>query len=172
MRRKPVVTGTGAGTSFAAAVLAFSLAAAAMTVAVDRAAADPGPTGQWLVEKKNGVVDIAACGEQFCGKLIWIDPPARPDGTPPVDDRNKDPTQRHRLICGITMLGGFKAAGPNEWGGGWIYNAENGETYQARMTLLDEGHLKVRGYVGVPLFGESQTWTRATPGLKRCDAGK
>lgn len=152
---------------------AVPLAMFAMTATGQRAAvADPGPTGQWLVEKKNGVVDIAACGEQFCGKLIWIDPPLRPDGTPPVDDHNKDPAQRHRLVCGIAMMGGFKAAGPNEWDAGWIYNAENGETYQAKMVLLDDGHLKVRGFVGISLFGESQTWTRPAPGLKRCDASK
>jgi uncharacterized protein (DUF2147 family) len=31
------------------------------------------------------------------------------------------------------------------------------------MTLVDRNTLKVRGYIGVSLFGRSDTWTRDDP---------
>jgi uncharacterized protein (DUF2147 family) len=44
--------------------------------------------------------------------------------------------------------------------GGQIYNASNGKTYNANITLQPDGRLGLRGYVGSPMFGETQVWTR------------
>ncbi|MDP6689178.1 MAG: DUF2147 domain-containing protein, partial [Alphaproteobacteria bacterium] len=48
----------------------------------------------------------------------------------------------------------------NVWNDGTIYNPEDGEIYSCTMTLVDGRTLKVRGDVGLPLFGKTQVWTR------------
>jgi uncharacterized protein (DUF2147 family) len=51
----------------------------------------------------------------------------------------------------------------DEWSGGEILDPESGKTYRARMKLIDGGRrLVIRGYIGLPLFGRSQTWVRRT----------
>ncbi len=43
---------------------------------------------------------------------------------------------------------------------GQIYNGENGKIYNANISVQPDGKLRLRGYVGTPLFGETQVWTR------------
>lgn len=63
-------------------------------------------------------------------------------------------------IAGMTILTGMKGNGP-EYGGGTILDPANGKTYKSKMTLIDGGKkLEVRGYIGLPMFGRSQTWIR------------
>jgi uncharacterized protein (DUF2147 family) len=131
------------------------------------AAADPPVAGRWLSESGSGVIAIANCGAELCGKIVWLKEPIR-DGGPAVDRRNPDPALRTRPICGLPMLGGFREAEPGRWTDGWIYSPENGKTYRATLSLGADGKLKLRGYVGIPLFGETQIWTRADPNLNTC----
>jgi uncharacterized protein (DUF2147 family) len=58
------------------------------------------------------------------------------------------------------ILTAFKFDGDGEWKGGDIYDPESGKTYSSYMYLKDRNTLKVRGYVGVSLFGRTETWTR------------
>jgi uncharacterized protein (DUF2147 family) len=115
--------------------------------------------GRWLTETKRGVVEIYACGDHVCGRLVWLIEPMR-RGAPAVDDKNPDPALRQRPLCGLTMLGDFRNTEPQLWTEGWIYDPDSGKTYHATMFLESPGVLKLRGYVGIPLFGETQTWTR------------
>ena len=143
------------------ALLLLGLGAAAL-------AADAVPvTGHWLSESGNGIIAIARCGTELCGKIVWLKEPMR-DGAPAVDRRNPDPALRTRPICGLTILGGFRDTEPGRWSDGWIYSPENGKTYRATLALDADGTLKLRGYVGIPLFGETQIWTRADPTLHSC----
>jgi uncharacterized protein (DUF2147 family) len=39
--------------------------------------------------------------------------------------------------------------------------ADEGRVYRCRIALLEDGRkLEVRGYIGIPLLGKSQTWVR------------
>ena len=69
------------------------------------------------------------------------------------------------------MLGDFKSRDTNRWDNGWIYSPDNGKTYRATLTLEKTNVLKLRGYVGVPLFGETQVWTRADAAHTTCREG-
>ena len=45
--------------------------------------------------------------------------------------------------------------------GGDILDPNNGKVYKSKMKLVDNGaKLDVRGYIGVPLLGRTQSWTR------------
>lgn len=123
--------------------------------------------GRWLSETKRGVIDIYPCGEEICGKLVWMIEPIR-HGAPAIDDKNPDPKLQQRPLCGLTMLGGFRNTEPQRWTGGWIYDPDSGKTYHATMFLESAGVLKLRGYVGIPLFGETQTWTRPDASYGSC----
>jgi len=143
-------------------LVVLSLAVIAPSMGAQQQAA----LGRWLSESGKGVVEIYPCADKLCGKLVWLADPIR-DGATAVDRNNKDAAQKQRPLCGLMMLGDFRQLEANRWGDGWIYSPENGKTYRANMTL-DGELLKLRGYIGIPLLGETQTWTRADPKLKGC----
>lgn len=74
--------------------------------------------------------------------------------------------ERHnKRIVGMIILWDLKqnASQPNEWSGGQIFDPKNGKTYHSSLHVIDEGKkLNVRGYIGVPLFGRTQTWLRVS----------
>jgi uncharacterized protein (DUF2147 family) len=148
----------------AAALLAFIFTLIAPCVEAQQ----PLPIlGRWRSESGRGVIEIYQCADKLCGRLVWLIEPIR-RGAPAVDDKNPKPELRNRRLCGLVMLGGFRQTGPQHWSDGWIYDPDSGKTYSATMTLESAGVLKLRGYVGIPLFGETQTWTRADPKLGSC----
>lgn len=72
------------------------------------------------------------------------------------DDRKDKPKIGMEII-----RGGKKAEGKDVWEGGKILDPENGKEYSLRMTPTDGGQkLEVRGYIGTPLLGRTQTWVR------------
>jgi len=50
---------------------------------------------------------------------------------------------------------------PELWGEGNILDPKNGKTYRCNIQLADnQEKLIVRGYLGMPLFGRTQTWLK------------
>lgn len=67
-------------------------------------------------------------------------------------------------IVGMTILVGLKKDG-NEYNGGKILDPANGKVYNSKVTLADGGKkLNLRGYIGVPMIGRTQTWVRMDQG--------
>ncbi len=60
---------------------------------------------------------------------------------------------------GLVNLEGFKFD-DGEWEDGTIYDPKSGKTYSATMELDGKNLLKIRGYVGISLFGRTTEWTR------------
>jgi uncharacterized protein (DUF2147 family) len=126
--------------------------------------------GTWLTQSKAAEVQIAPCADAalgpVCGTIVKLIDPKTADGKPMApetvtDLHNTDPAQRGRKVLGMVMLSGFqKTADANAFESGTIYNGENGKTYKANISLQTDGTLRLRGYVGTPLFGETQVWTR------------
>lgn len=68
--------------------------------------------------------------------------------------------RKNQPLLGMEILSGLRRDG-GSYTGGEILDPFSGNSYRARLTLLDQGRrLEVRGYVGVSLFGRTQIWTR------------
>ena len=124
-----------------------------LTVTVLAAVTADSVLGTWLVPKGDAKVTIAKCGDKICGKVTWLKTPED------LDTKNPDPAKRKNKILGMNMLWGFTFK-DNEWVGGQIYDPDSGDTYKCKMWLKSDDKLNVRGFVGVPLFGRSEIWTR------------
>ncbi|WP_234050472.1 MULTISPECIES: DUF2147 domain-containing protein [unclassified Xanthobacter] len=131
-----------------------ALAGAAWLVAGPALAADP--TGLWQTPTRGGQVEISKCGASLCGRLVSSEGLKADPGL--KDVHNSDAKLRDRPLKGLTILSGF-SGGPSEWSGGSIYNADDGKTYSASITLDGADKLKLKGCVIVPLC-KTQTWTR------------
>jgi uncharacterized protein (DUF2147 family) len=69
-------------------------------------------------------------------------------------------------VTGMVVVRRMKKDG-EEYTGGDILDPKNGSVYRCKMRLIDQGRkLSVRGYLGLSLFGRSQTWVRDDSGEK------
>jgi len=151
----------------------FLVAAAVAALAIAAPAQGQSVMGTWLTASGVAKVKIDRCADPsagpVCGFIVGLVNPKGPDGQVVAPDtvtdrRNPDPALRSRKMIGIPLIWGFKpAAEPNAFEGGQIYNGENGKIYTANISLQPDGTLRLRGYVGSPMFGETQIWTRLSP---------
>lgn len=117
-------------------------------------------TGVWLTGgKEPAKIQVYRMGSIFYGKITWLQNPVE-NGKPRTDSHNPDKTKRNNPVIGLQILKNFKFDGDDEWSGGDIYDPESGKTYKCFISLKDKNTLKVRGYVGISLFGRTEVWTR------------
>jgi uncharacterized protein (DUF2147 family) len=102
------------------------------------------PVGLWLTEDREGVIRIAPCGQNLCGSIAGQSS-AGPE--PPIAAR-----------CGLRILT-VAPSRPGIWDG-HITNPEDGRVWKAQIWQDTEGQLHLRGYIGLPLLGATQIWTR------------
>ena len=67
---------------------------------------------------------------------------------------------RARPLIGLVVLNGLRRTGENTWENGSIYDPDDGATYNASMSMQDDGALQVRAYVLMPMLGKTFVWTR------------
>jgi uncharacterized protein (DUF2147 family) len=147
-------------------------AAALVLFAFPISAQQSGVMGTWLTASGVAQVRIARCADAasgaLCGTIVALINPKGPDGKVVAPDaatdfRNENTALRGRKVIGMPLIWGFKATSdPNTFESGQIYNGENGKTYSANISLQPDGKLRLRGYVGSPMFGETQLWTRVS----------
>ena len=117
--------------------------------------------GRWLTQEKDGWIRITLVGDTLEGAIAGA-PPGSPSERE-FDDRNPDPALRNRRLDGLTIMKGFEYDGDGRWRNGTVYDPNSGKTYKCTITQVDNNTLKIRGYIGVSLFGRSETWTRDDP---------
>jgi uncharacterized protein (DUF2147 family) len=148
-----------------------SLVLASMVLLASQASAQqPGVMGTWLTASGVAQVKIEPCPDPkngpVCGHIVGLINPKGADGQVVAPDaatdyRNENAALRNRKVLGMPLIWGFKKTNdPNGFEDGHIYNGENGKIYSANLSLQPDGKLRLRGYAGSPLFGETQVWTR------------
>ena len=133
-------------------------------VFVAPAVAEPGALGIWVTEEEKSHVEIYACGEQLCGRIIWLKEPLNEDGSEKLDINNENPALQGRPIVGLELMSGFVEIGERKWKKGRIYDPESGKLYKCKMELTDADTLKVRGFIGISILGRTSIWTRVAEG--------
>lgn len=123
--------------------------------------------GYWLNKSKDAKIEIFKReNNRYYGKLVWLKDSLDVDGKPKKDVNNRDPSLRTRLLKDMILLKGFNKD-KNLYTGGTIYDPQNGKTYSCKITFKDRNTLIIRGYVGIPLFGRTTTWTRTFVKLQK-----
>lgn len=125
--------------------------------------ADP-VIGQWktIDDKTNAVksiISLQVVNDQLQGTIVKTFPTP---GEKPITncDLCKDNRKGAPLI-GMVIMSGLKAQSPGVWSGGEILDPKEGETYKVKITASADGKkLDVRGYIGVPMLGRTQTWIK------------
>jgi uncharacterized protein (DUF2147 family) len=117
------------------------------------------PSGVWLDAEGKARIRVEHCErpiDRICGYLVWSKDPA---GMTDKDSQNPDPQKKGRPVLGMQLILGL--APDDDRYVGQIYDADNGKTYDVKVSREDEEHLKVKGCVLKILCG-SQTWTRVS----------
>ena len=136
------------------------LVEAAALAGVDEAT--PTAAGVWQQVDDDGKVGalVTISEEQgvFVGRLsqLFLEP-----GDDPNPICTECPGDKHNLpILGLVFIEGMKQSGL-DYEDGTILDPETGKIYHANMHLSPDGSkLTVRGYIGLSIFGRSQTWNR------------
>ncbi len=117
----------------------------------------PGPglpneiVGVYWSPERDAKIEIYMQGQLFYGKSIWIARPGK-------DVRNPSKALRGRELLGIELFTHFTYDNGG-YTGGEIYDPQSGKTYSCKM-VLEGKKLKVRGFIGISLFGRTEYFER------------
>ena len=116
--------------------------------------------GDWYTDGQESVISIYKNGNIYEGKISWVAEPNDAAGNLKRDVENPNAAKRNDLITDVQLLQNFKFDGVKTWTGGMIYNPEDGKEYKGEITLGNINLLKLRGYIGAPVFGRTVKWNR------------
>jgi uncharacterized protein (DUF2147 family) len=133
--------------------------------AVSALAQSTSPAGLWKTiddstKKEKSLVRIVESNGVYSGKVEKI---VDPDS--PKDAVCKDCTddRKDKPVVGMTIIRNVKASADDKasFEGGDILDPNNGKVYRVKLKLIESGSkLDVRGYIGAPILGRTQTWSR------------
>ncbi|CAI3955992.1 hypothetical protein COMX_09817 [Commensalibacter papalotli (ex Servin-Garciduenas et al. 2014)] len=110
----------------------------------------PVEVGLWATKENDGVFQIYVCGQKLCGRFVGM------QYTTPLPPTSKQGNSQ----CNFLMLQNFvRDKSGNRWSG-TIFDPRNEKAYDAKIWVSSKGELKVRGYLGITLLGETHTWHR------------
>ena len=117
--------------------------------------------GKWISKNdKTGevdsVIEVYKENEKAYAKIVEILDPKKQNSICTLC-RNE---LRNKKILGLNILTGLKQNG-TEWSGGNILDPRNGKIYDCFIKLINSNKLKVRGYIGISLFGKTTYWERS-----------
>lgn len=123
------------------------------------------PVGLWkTIDDETGteksLVRIVEANGVVSGK---VDKALNPDPNASRTCNLCEDDRKDQVIVGMEIIRGVAKSATSDglWDGGEILDPQKGKTYKVRLTPIDGGSkLEVRGYVGMPLLGRTQTWLR------------
>ena len=104
---------------------------------------------------EKGIVEIFELKGKLYGKIIEIFEHDKKH----LKCEKCDGQDKNKPILGLTIIKGLIKNGSG-YDSGRITDPKNGKSYHCKMTLDGKDKLIVRGYIGISLFGRSQTWIR------------
>ncbi len=107
--------------------------------------------GLWWTQDRDGVVQIVPCSTGLCGSVVGVTDFA-PDGS-----AKKDLHGHSR--CHLQIIPNGKLEEDGIWDS-HIINPEDDKVYTISLRVDQDGRLRMRGYIGIPLFGRTVFWTR------------
>lgn len=139
------------------------LTLAAALTALPVWAGEASPTGLWknvddVSGKPRALIRITESKGVLQGKIEQVFPAPTEDPNPKC---NKcEGANKNAPVIGLVILSGLTRSG-EEYVDGEILDPDSGKVYRSKVRLIDDGRkLSVRGYIGVPMLGRSQTWLR------------
>lgn len=143
-------------TVIAATIMAAGLAGAAW-------ADDGSPIGLWkniddVSGKPKALIRITESNGTLQGQIEKLFRAPNEEQNPRCD--KCEGARKDQPVVGLVIMSGLKKDG-SEYNGGEILDPDNGKVYKSKLSLSDGGKkLNVRGYIGIPMLGRSQTWVR------------
>ena len=115
--------------------------------------------GQWQViddeGKPGGHVETYLREGRLFGKVTQ----SRPE-RPPDEACDQCPGDlKDKPVLGMIIIRDFRPQ-DDRWVGGTVLDPKNGKIYKGKIWAVGADRLRMRGFVGIPLLGRSQTWTR------------
>lgn len=116
--------------------------------------------GKWktiddITGKEKGIVEIYEKNGKFYFKIIEIfEAQHKNRRCEKCSGEDKD-----KPYLGLVIIKGLKKCG-DIYEGGKVLDQKIGKTYRCKIYLEGKDKLIVRGYIGIPLIGRSQTWYR------------
>jgi uncharacterized protein (DUF2147 family) len=116
--------------------------------------------GEWCTQREENrppgrIKFVRADDGTYMGILTW-------SAAPKTDIHNKDPKLRDRSVVGLVLMWHLRYD-DGEYVDGYVYNPEDGGTYRLKADVQSPESLKVRGYLGISLFGQDKIWSRYHP---------
>ena len=143
----------------AALVAAFALVHGAAAPCAPALSID----GRWLTfdeatHARRSIVEIERDGRRVTGRIVEIYAQSGEDPDPTCDRCTG--ANRGRKIRGMNILN-MEADADGLHFSGTVLDPDDGKVYQGVVTLEADGRrLMLRGYVGLPLFGRTDIWSR------------
>lgn len=110
--------------------------------------------GHFWTPEKDGKMEIFKKQDgKFYGRFTWVKDDTK-------DIHNPNPALRDKMVSEVEFLYGFKYNGKDAWEEGKIYDPNDGKTYSCTIKVDPKNNLLVRGYIGISLFGRTETFER------------
>ncbi len=106
--------------------------------------------------KIDSIIEVYEKDGKAFAKIVEVKDPSRQDAVcTECEGENKG-----KRILGLNILTGLEKD-DDEWSGGNILDPRNGKVYKCYIELEKPNKLKIRGYLGISLFGKTAYWERA-----------
>jgi uncharacterized protein (DUF2147 family) len=105
--------------------------------------------GRWRSPGGNSIIDVAKCGEGWCGTVAWASAEAK-----------KDAEKATTELVGTELLTDVQEAGEGKWNGR-LFIPDRNMRVTAKLEMAPGGELKVSGCLAGKALCKSQLWTPA-----------
>ena len=125
--------------------LILSIAAASVALVTPMAASAQALEGKWTNPKRNVIVQVARCGDAYCGTVSWASAKNREKGTEP----------------GTRVLSNLRSQGAGVYKGK-AYEPKRNITGSATVRQVSPDVMVVKGCAIIGLLCKEQRWTRVS----------